>query len=414
MEPDWKKAGKDCGRLLDRATLTALQGLNVAVSDNISTLKSKILQVLPVRDPYPINRPLAWDLAVVVKYGLPIYESIIICFGSTPFKEACWLPNKSVMTIEEVRQYHPKLRDIGYDGDFVQMVLLSDTDTSSRHCFVYVYSFTETVGCSEIGQYHYNLPAPTPSKNPITRQDISKTISLGAGNAFMHMNANATSIRYQPNGTMCIEFDPEVNTPDGSEDERTTKLIDHLKCVLPSRYDTSVTISKVDKKQREKNCNFCYFTEGGDFKISKSQTDFLVMTKTEDTECRSDSPIGIHECRETLNVECKCSQTKSNAEFRFQLQASMYNLLVREFMEKLRSLDEFQSLLDLEKISMYGLSFGISRPVEVLKIIVDFKQTCLMYEKKYENPTSLPKEGLIDGVITAVLDRISKRSPSPN
>ena len=54
----------------------------------------------------------------------------------------------------------------------------------------------------------------------------------------------------------------------------------------------------------------------------------------------------------------------------------------------------FEALLNLEKISMYGLSFGISRPVELLKITVDLKQTCLLYETKFADKTSLPKEGL--------------------
>ena len=67
----------------------------------------------------------------------------------------------------------------------------------------------------------------------------------------------------------------------------------------------------------------------------------------------------------------------------------------------------FESVLYLEKISMYGLPFGISRHVELLKITVDFKQTCLLYETIYANETSFPKEGLIDGIIGAVLDRIS-------
>ena len=143
-----------------------------------------------------------------------------------------------------------------------------------------------------------------------------------------------------------------VDTPHGDEEERTTNFIDHLKNILPSKYDGGVTVSEVFKKKKKKNCTS---REGV---TSRSH---LVMTKTEETERGSSSPIGANESRETLNIEYKCSQTKSNSDVKLQLQANMFNLLVREFMENLQFKNAtFESVLYLEKISIYGLSFGIS------------------------------------------------------
>ena len=177
--------------------------------------------------------------------------------------------------------------------------------------------------CSEIGSYHNDLPVPVMSTKPITYQELSTTITSGAGSAFIHMNAHATSTQYQPDGAMTITFNHMVDTPHGDEEERTAKFIDHLKNILPSKYDVGVTVSEVFKKKKK---NFCYFTGGGDVKISKNKKNLLVMTKTEETKSGSSSPIDANESRETLNIECKCSQTKSNSDVKLQLQANIFNL----------------------------------------------------------------------------------------
>lgn len=416
MELDWKEICIKSGRSLDNTTVQALQRLDLNNFSSMSTLtvRNSIIHALPTMEPYSNRRSLAWDLAVVAKYKLPIFNSWIICFGNHPFKVNCRLPNKTLLSKEEVVKYYPNLLDINYAGDFVQLRLKIHTEF-----LVYMYSFSETESCSDISSQHYDLPVPTPSNNPISDNELSKTAPLGAGNAYIHMNKDATTAKYMPNGNIQMQFSPGAATFAGGEDERTDFLIDHLKSTLPSQYN-NIKVSKVDKIKKKKNCTFCNFTGGGDLKVSQTGFQFLVMTCA-DTECGDYSPIDTHESRETLDMECKYSSTKTDGDVRIQLQANMYNLLVREYVDKLQkapSLGELSHVLDLKKLSIYGISFGISRPLEVLKMTVNFSLSghalSLSYEVKYENTTLLPKEALIDSCITAVLHRISKKSPSPD
>ena len=229
------------------------------------------------------------------------------------------------------------------------------------------------------------------------------------------MNKDATTAKYMSDGAIQMQFFPGAATFTGSEGVRTEFLIDHLKSTLPSRYN-NIKVSKVDKIQKKKNYTFCNFTGGGDIKVSQTGFQFLVMACS-DTECGDLSPIDTQESRETLDVECKHSTTKTDDDVRMQLQANMYNLLVHEFIDKLQSatsLHELSYILDLQKLTIYGISFGTSRPLEVMKMTVNFSRAGLSYELKYQNTTLLPKEALIDSCITAVIDRISKKSPSPD
>lgn len=166
------------------------------------------------------------------------------------------------------------------------------------------------------------------------------------------------------------------------------------------------------KFKKKRMANYCHFTGGGDLRISRTGFEFLLMT-TENTESGGMSPIDQGEVRETLDIECKQS---TNAEIRYQLMANMYNLLVRQFTSKLseaRTTQQLSHVLQLSKISLYGMSIGICRPVEILKLKVDFDKFTLGWEVKFENCSSLPKELLIDSCIIAVVKRLSKKSPSP-
>ena len=89
------------------------------------------------------------------------------------------------------------------------------------------------------------------------------------------------------------------------------------------------------------------------------------------TTARGDiSPIADEESRETLDMECKYSTAKSDKDIRLQLQANMYNLLVRDFIKKLESvssLKELSKVLELKRLTIYGMSLGTIGGVEVSK-----------------------------------------------
>lgn len=412
MEPDWKKNAEMCGLVLDNNTVRALNESGISDCSNMSTihLKHQIYSALPTTSAstYDGRKSMAFNLAVVAKYGSPTFPSWLICFGITPFKLQCRLPDRGVLSTSEVKQYCPNIPDIAYTGEFVHYILHGLRES------IYIYSFQETVGCSEIGRFHYALPQPKVSSAPITHTELAESQSICAGNAYIHLNKDAITSKYTTSGNIEMTFNPQTSTGDGNEDRRTECLRDHLRDVLPAQYE-EIEVSLVEKIQKKRMANYCHFTGGGDLRVSRTGFEFLLMT-TEDTESGGMSPIDQGEVRETLDIECKQSASKTNVEIRYQLMANMYNLLVRQFTSKLskaRTTQQLSHVLQLSKISLYGMSIGIYRPVEILKLKVDFGRSTLDWEVKFENCSSLPKELLIDSCIIAVIKRLSKKSPSP-
>lgn len=84
----------------------------------------------------------------------------------------------------------------------------------------------------------------------------------------------------------------------------------------------------------------------------------MLMSHTE-TEYGNDSPTRENESRDSVDIECKLSTNH-------QLKANMNNLLVREFIQKVMHAtdDGFEVINTLEILTIYGMSFGVSRPVE--------------------------------------------------
>lgn len=408
-EKHWKTVARRCGRSLNRGVLEALVQMDVNNFSSIEAfrIRHRILSALPDTMEYSERVSLAWDLAVVWKYGTSTFNSVMICFGTKPFKIRCRMPNLPTISAEAARKYmSSSLPTIAYGGNFVQLRQLLDV-------FIYVYSFTETVSCSDIQDHHYDLPVPVVSRNPISSAEmLTRKSQLGAGNAYLHMDEKATSIEYTASGHCKMSFLLDGETDEGSEDSRTEYLKDYLQKILPVKY-TNVKVNKVEVVRKKKNANFCNFTGGGDLKISQVGFVFVLMTDG-DTEYGGSSPI---DPSETLDIECKASASKTNQDVKLQLQADMYNILVREYIDKLEKAqtnEQFVSLVETtNKLTVYGMSIGIDRPVEVLKLTVNFAENELEYQQKFHRYSSLPKEPLIDSCIAAVLERISKKSPSP-
>lgn len=123
MEPDWKKNAEMCGLVLDNNAVRALNESGISDCSNVSTihLKHRIYTALPTTSAstYDERKSMAFNLAVVAKYGSPTFPSWLICFGLTPFKLQCRLPDHGVLSTSEVKQYCPNIPDIAYTGEFV-------------------------------------------------------------------------------------------------------------------------------------------------------------------------------------------------------------------------------------------------------------------------------------------------------
>ena len=62
----------------------------------------------------------------------------------------------------------------------------------------------------------------------------------------------------------------------------------------------------------------------------------------------------------------------------------------------------------LSTLTVYGMSFGISRPVEVLKMKINLSRKDLTHERKYLAECGVAPEVLIDSYICAVVERLTK------
>lgn len=408
---DWKKIGMMCGQSLDTNNVNALSKLSLTKQMSTSTLRDHICSVLQVLGPYSNYRLLAWELACVVKYGKKTCESWVICFGEEiPFKIKCRLPDKHVLSAKEVKDYVPRVELSKYDGSFIQV----HGNWTEPIC-VYVYSFanSSTEACSTIGELHNSLPVPKRSRTPITDDELVSYKALNIGNAYMHLNASATATTCTDK-TVHMEFLFGEKTRHGSEEDRVDFLFKHLESSVVPLYQ-DLEVSKVYKVSKKEGNNFCCFTGGGDLMLRRNDAAVVMSftdTAEDDLELGDTSPIGQGESRSTVDIECKVS---NKSESDIQLQANMYNLIVRQFMDKLKNVTSLESLSQLTQLTIYGISFGtgLSSPILVLKMTIDFTATALIYEEKYVSTSSLPKELLIDCCTSAVLNRLSKKSPSP-
>lgn len=150
--------------------------------------------------------------------------------------------------------------EIPLRGSFVQKQMLPQD--SGRPILVYVYSFDETAACSTIGWYHYDLPSPEMSDNPIKIEELSRSFLLGAGNAFLHLNRDATTTKCAPDGAVVMSWNRKTVTKEGNEDKRAQHLFEHLRDALVPRYE-GITVSKVEKIQKKKRKYILLFYRRG-------------------------------------------------------------------------------------------------------------------------------------------------------
>ena len=171
---------------------------------------------------------------------------------------------------------------------------------------IYVFSFEDTVGCSDVGPVHAALPMPV-DVNMITEYELFERKSkLGAGSAYLYLDPNVAESHYPAVGEYQVTYRDDTVIPrhdNPHEDERTNILDRHLNSYISSHYK-DMKVDKVPPVKKKKGQNFCCFTGGGDEKITKDRLSLLLLTHV-DTEFGEGSPIKEHESRNTLDMELK-------------------------------------------------------------------------------------------------------------
>lgn len=179
---------------------------------------------------------------------------------------------------ENAMTHIPQLPDIEEEGEFTFIKNVGDSN-------IYIFSFEDTVSCSDVGPVHATLPMPV-DVNMITEDELFERKSkLGAGSAYLHLNANAVESHYPAVGKYQVTYQdvtviPRLDNP--GEEERTHFLDRHLNSYISSHYK-DMKVDRVAPIKKKKGRNFCRFTGGGDEKITKDRLGLLLMTHV-DTE----------------------------------------------------------------------------------------------------------------------------------
>lgn len=131
-----------------------------------------------------------------------------------------------------------------------------------------------------------------------------------------------------------------------------------------------------------------------------------------DTEAQESSPTEEKEERSLFDLEYKGLSTKTDEEVIHQLKENMYLIVSQRFIERLQKSSR-EDIKSVKKLTIYGMSFGVGRVVTILKLTVDFSMQDLVYRQKFKSAPSAATEATIDCCIDFVVDRLDKRSPSP-
>lgn len=257
------------------------------------------------------------------------------------------MPNPMTLSKKDAMTHFPQLPNIEDDGEFTFIKKVGDSN-------IYIFSFEDTVSCSDVGPVHAALPMPV-DVNMITESELFERKSkLGAGSAYLHLNANAVESHYPAVGKYQVTYqDVTVILDNPDEEERTNILDRHLNSYISDHYK-DMKVSRVAPVKKKKGHNFCRFTGGGDEKITKDRLSLLLMTHV-NTEFGEGSPTKEYESRNVLDMELKVSVTKSDEDCELQLKANMYNLLVREFVSNVYSTSNLSDLENLSHYTVYGI-----------------------------------------------------------
>lgn len=166
--------------------------------------------------------------------------------------------------------------------------------------------------------------------------------------------------------------------------------------------------------------HLCEFKGGGDILIQHgmggSQT---ILTLGGDNGANEDeednqSPVYEDEVRARSRIELKHQPKELKLNIQCQLRANMV-LGLSEELHKLLMLGSLDSLMKLNTMTMYGISFGYRSPLLILKLTVNFLKWKTETSLRYSSPTS--HSWAVDSSIAYVVKRMKAKSlgyPTPD
>lgn len=137
----------------------------------------------------------------------------------------------------------------------------------------------------------------------------------------------------------------------------------------------------------------------------------LVVTRDRKSSSES-SPVDDGKQRLGTDVELKDLTSQSD-----ELKANMHLLSSSLAVAKLEELEKIERpitwLKELKTFTSYGLSFGVVKPLVLLKLTIDFTNEQLVYEKRYESTIDVHKAPRLACAMQYLITKMTSPSPEP-
>jgi hypothetical protein len=297
-------------------------------------------------------------------------------------------------------------------GSFIFVTTLSQ---ESEKLHIYVYLFSSAVGCRKYGDYHGWLP-PSQDESIMKDADLLKLKGQSIANSYYYID-DGPVITYDDNGGYNLAYTPSDKKPAFEEDscgERfRLKLAEHFQAhsmglEIMKRADIEINSPGLSKKCKKKE-SITPFAGGGDNVVMKADNILVVGGPMDENFV--ESPV------QPDDFEYKLDGTQPYVELEGQLKANILLLTAIIFVNSIIKMKGNEAtpitrLLEIESISSYGLTFGRAKPIIILKLQINFKESTLIYQRRYHAAPHLPPEPRVDCAITFLCDRMTSPAPT--
>lgn len=345
-------------------------------------------------------------------------NAVLFYFGFKPFKIFGQVPKKDILQYEDVESLLPEI--FLRPGKFVH---LKNIHENSETMAIFIYTFNEVIGCRNISDDFHGLLPPCDDVNKLTDTVLLSFRGEGKlGTSFYYTeDVDEPLISFEVNGNVNIQLRPSTSTMDADrscENMRAERYRQRLSAHLDVHHKELKIVTKqvATSNLTLKMKKISPFTgEGDHLLIGIPLSTNLVVAGEEEEEGGVNSPPQQGEHRTCADYEFKDLTTQSNHKVEQQLKANMLLVNTEILTTQLKDLDEnpITILKDLNTVVSYGISFGMVKPILVLKLIINFTNNELTYEKKYQSPRDLDKASRLACATEYLICRMKKQTPDP-
>ena len=299
-------------------------------------------------------------------------KTVLFVCGRHPWKRTFCLPEANRISVEQIQQVAAQTTLPPFPpGQFVVVENTKDLQVA-------LFKFKDATGCRNTASInHSRLPRPIQEHKP-PQTFIREPNNLRVGFQYLFGHDQSYSVR---DGQIQIDHHlPQVTTEEASEHQRTSVLVNGLVAHFGREYDI-IMGSGHDAS------HFCPFTGGGDVQVFKHKSGVVVAAEAEAVPVASDPNVtppreGEYRC---ISFENKGIQAAQPAQaVTLQLQADMVllssNLLARNITSNPNDAES------INVISCFGVQMGVSCPLKLLKLSIDFENCTMIFKELFHIP----------------------------